>query len=327
VTRLALTLAFSPWERESFSTALEKERPLDCDLEPSLKTILPLLGGYNCWRLHNAESRFHYTYYHCTKRRNRRCTQKCVTALEMERQIDSYLARVQISERFKEWAIKYLHELHDKESESRNDMIRSQQAAYRNCVGQIDNLVKLKTASGNVDGSQLSNEEYGRRRVELLKEKAQLEESLRDAGHRVEQWLDLTEKTFQFACVARTRFADGDAKTKKEILLTIGSNLTLKDRILSIEAKKPFFILENSLRVEEPPIESIEPENHGLRQGQKGAVKSKTLRQLAGLDDNRTRNQDLVKSIYAFYQKFQGAPYEIFPSWSWHEHSINGRRN
>ena len=29
-----------------------------------------------------------------------------------------------ISERFKEWAIKYLHELHDKESASRNDIIQ-----------------------------------------------------------------------------------------------------------------------------------------------------------------------------------------------------------
>ena len=72
-----------------------------------------------------------------------------MSAPELERQIDGYLAGFQLSERFKEWAIRYLHELHDKESTSRNNIISlTQQAAYRNCIRQIDNLVKLKTAQG-----------------------------------------------------------------------------------------------------------------------------------------------------------------------------------
>jgi site-specific DNA recombinase len=269
----------------------------------------------------------YYTYYHCTKQKNRRCTQKSVSAPEMERQIDGYLARVQISERFKEWAIKYLHELHVKESSSRNDIIRSQQSAYRNCILRIDNLVKLKTAPGNADGSQLSDEEYGRQRVALLKEKAAIEEMLRDAGHRVEQWLDLSEKTFEFACVARTRFAKGDSKAKKEILLTIGSNLTLKGKKLNIEAKKPFLLLENSLSGSEPKKEQIEPENHGLPQRQKVETKSNILGRLGDLDEVRTRNQDLVKSIYAFYQGFTGTPYEIFPGWLSREQSVDVEQN
>jgi TnpA family transposase len=84
------------------------------------------------------------------------------------------LARIQISKRFKDWAIKYLHELHEKESASRNDIIQAQQNAYRACLGQIDNLVKLKTSSSNSDGSLLSDEEYGKKRFLLLKDKASL---------------------------------------------------------------------------------------------------------------------------------------------------------
>jgi hypothetical protein len=101
-----------------------------------------------------------------------------------------------------------------------------------------------------------------------LKEKAQIEELTRNARHRVEQWLDLSEKTFEFACTARTRFAEGNAKTKKEILLTIGSNLTLKDNRLSIQAKKPFFILEKSPSGYESLNQTIEPEDLGSQQGQ-----------------------------------------------------------
>src|ERR1035438_7639356 len=141
-----------------------------------------------------------YTYYHCTKKRNPACIQKCISGKELDQQIDNYLARIQISEHFRDWALKYLHELHDNESASRNDIIQAQQTAYRGCLGQIDNLVKLKTSSGNADGSMLSDEEYGKQRLALLKEKAGLEELLRDAKHRVENWLKLSEQTFDFAC-------------------------------------------------------------------------------------------------------------------------------
>src|SRR5206468_4272668 len=163
--------------------------------------------------------------------------------------------------KFKEWAIKYLHELQEKESSARNDIVQAQHKAYQECLRRIDNLVKLKTSSGNADASLLSNEEYGRQRFELLKEKSALEELLRDSGHRVEQWVKLSEQTFEFACTARSRFAQGDAKTKKQILATIGSNLSLKDKKLCIQARKPFFIIEKSMSADEPENEPIEPEN------------------------------------------------------------------
>ena len=267
----------------------------------------------------------HYTYYHCTKSQNPKCTQKSVTGKDLNQQIDRYLKRIQISERFKDWAIKYLHELHEKESMARNDIINSQQKAYQLCLGQIDNLVRLKTSAGNVDGSLLSDEEYGRQRLALLKEKAGLEEMLRDAGHRIEQWLDLSEKTFEFACTVRDRFGKGDAKTKKEILLTIGSNLTLRHKILSIEAKKPFFLLENSMSGDEVKNEAIEPEKTIVAQGQNGANDSNLHPRLGDLEDVRTlrpQNEYIVEAIYYFFQSFIGSPYEIFPDSS-NRHHLN----
>ena len=83
---------------------------------------------------------------------------------ELEKQIDEYLAPIQISRRFKDWALKYLHELHEKESAARNDIIQAQQKAYQECVRRIDNLVKLKTSPNNADGSHLSDDEYARQR-------------------------------------------------------------------------------------------------------------------------------------------------------------------
>jgi site-specific DNA recombinase len=248
----------------------------------------------------------HYTYYHCSKSKRPMCLQKCLSAVELEKQISHYIARIHISEKFKDWAIKYLHELHAQESATQTVIIESQQKAYQECVQEIDNLVKLKTSPSNADGSQLSDEEYGRRRVKLLKEKAALEELLRDAGLRIEQQLKLSEKTFEFACTAQKRFAKGDAKTKKEMLATFGSNLTLKDKKLSIEAKEPFFILEKSMSDEKPENDPIEPKNIGLVSTQKEACAFLRPNVLGGLDDVRTYGYKAERAaalIYAHFKK------------------------
>jgi len=258
----------------------------------------------------------HYTYYHCSKNKKSPCQQKSITALELENQIRQYLARLQISERFKDWSIKYLHELHEKEIKLRNDIIQAQQKAYQECVRRIDNLVKLKTAPANSDGSLLSEEEYGQQRLELLKEKSALEELLNDTGHRVEQWLTLSEKTFEFAFTAQKRFATGDLKTKKEILSTISSNLTLKDKKLCIEAKKPFFIIEKSISGDGHDTIPLERDNTGLRQRRKKATTSKSLRLLGVVDDDRTcmaKNMDVIERVYHFFQSYGGTVFEGFP--------------
>jgi hypothetical protein len=166
--------------------------------------------------------------------------------------------------------------------------------------------VRLKTSPGNVDGSLLSADEYQRQRAEFLKEKTSLEELLADAGQQVNQLMNLAEETFKFACSVRDRFAKGDPKTKKGILVTIGSNLILRDKIISIEAKKPYLILENSLMDEKAKNESIEPENTKPPQRHKEGKLSENLRRLGDLDDVRTYGYKAERAaalIYAHFKK------------------------
>ncbi len=154
-------------------------------------------------------------------------------------------------------------------------------------MGRIDNLVRLKTSTNNGDGSLLSEEEYSRQRFELLKEKSHLEESLQNTGGRLEKWLTLAEETFEFASTARNRFATGDGMVKKQILMTIGSNLILTDKRLSIEAKKPFSLLENSFIASGLKKEEIEPRNDEIPQRQNGATHEPNLRLLPDLESNQ----------------------------------------
>jgi hypothetical protein len=247
----------------------------------------------------------HYTYYHCTKRKDPACTQGSIECKELERQIEEFLSRIRISERFKDWVLRYLREIHDQETAARNEMIRSQQSAYEACLKRLDNLVRLKTSPTNADGRLLSDEEYGRQRFDLLKEKARLEELSRDTGQRIEAWLTSAEKIFEFACTAPARFTKGDFATKKEILAAVGSNLTLKDKKLCIEAIKPFVILGKSLMDVAREESRLEPENIGSTERQKEPCGSLSPTGLGERDKVRTDEGKMRRMIRAIYDHFK----------------------
>ncbi|HEY5298417.1 MAG TPA: hypothetical protein VIK59_10875 [Verrucomicrobiae bacterium] len=141
----------------------------------------------------------HYTYYHCSKSRRPVCQQKCVTGKEMENQINERLAWITISKKFKDWAVKHLHKLHEMEKSLQDDIIKTQRKAHQECLEAIDGLLNLKTSSGNKNGILLSDDEYAQRRGKLLK-----------ADRRVEQQLKLSEETFEIAYTAQKRFAEGE---------------------------------------------------------------------------------------------------------------------
>ena len=215
---------FCPVCKYKFSSNNRVECP-KCDT-PIEKTKYPVI--------------LHYVYYHCTKRVHPNCTQGSIEVKELERRIDRSLSGIQISEDFKNWAIKYLKEANDEETASRENLISSQRKAYDSCLKKLENLFQLKISPLNTNGNLLSDEEYAKQKAELMKEKARLEEFLNDGQGRVERCLEIGEKTFEFARNASYWFADGSSQEKGQILQTLGSNLILKDKKLQIQLKEPF---------------------------------------------------------------------------------------
>lgn len=229
-----------------------------------------------------------YVYYHCTKRKNPQCTQGYIEINKLEEQIDEYLSKIHISERFRNWAIKYLKEENEKEVASRESIMSSQRKAYDGCLKKLNNLFQLKISPLNSDGNLLSDEEYARQKAELIKEKTRLEEILNDTNGRINKWLDIAEQTFDFACHARYWFAHGSPEEEGRILQAIGSNLTLKDKKLFIQLKKPFISIQKMvMKVPEvrPPFE---PKNCGLNKGRIEDLYSKNLILRGELDEVRT---------------------------------------
>lgn len=182
----------------------------------------------------------HYEYYHCTKKINPQCSQKSIEIKKLEKKIVKYLSGIQISESFKNWAIKYLKGEFERENNDRDNILASQRKAYEGCLRRLDNLFQLKISPLNSDGSLLSDKEYLDQKAELMKEKARLKEFMDDYDGRVDKWMDIGEKTFNFARNAKYSFDKGIPSEKAQILSDLGSNLILKDKKLEIQLQNPY---------------------------------------------------------------------------------------
>lgn len=196
-------------------------------------------------KINKGDGRKHfYTYYNCTKRKKgcSHCGQGAIEVRELEKQIDEYLAQIEIPDDFKNWALKYLGEVNDEEIKDRTHIRKSQQETYNNIQGQIDTLTQMRIKG------QLTDEEYDTQRENLLSQRDKLKSQLSGTEERADNWRELTEKTFDFACQARYWFKNGDTETKKIILSTIGWNLNLKDRKLNMDIQKPFEIVKNGYK-------------------------------------------------------------------------------
>ena len=151
------------------------------------------------------------------------------------------------------WALEHLRELDQEEKENRSAINISLQRTHDNTQKALDELIRMRYL-GLVD-----NEEYERERSRLKTELASVTEELGDPKQANARWQRQSQNTFQFACYALDRFCDGDTNTKKEILAALGSNLLLKDKILLLEARKPFMMIERGVKRLSTNLSTFEP--------------------------------------------------------------------
>ena len=121
-----------------------------------------------------------------------------------------------------------------------------------------------------------------------MQEKHRYEAILQDTGHRVDAWLELAERGFNFAEKAKTVFANGDVQTKKKIFAALGSNFTLTDKKLSICWDNSLFPIKNVAKEVQAIYSTFEPLKNGFNQGEIEHLYAQSPRLLRALDDVRT---------------------------------------
>ena len=183
-----------------------------------------------------------YVYYHCTrKKKDVICNQRePMTLKELEDQIDIKLERFTILPKFQEWALEILNRSNDKEIEERTKIYENQHTALTSTQKELDMLTKMRYRE------LIDDETFIRERDDLKTKIAKLTNNLRETESRADKWLELTEKTFTFACYARKEFIFGTLEKKREIYSALGQNYFVKDKEILIKPNEWFVPIEKA---------------------------------------------------------------------------------
>ena len=183
-----------------------------------------------------------YIYYHCTRKKKAvKCDQRNpITLKELEDQIDIKLERYTILPKFQEWAVEILNRGNDKEIEDRTKVYESQQKSLLETQKELDNLTKMRYRE------LIDDETFIKSRDELKGKIAKLKEKIAETESRAEKWLELTEKTFNFARYARKEFITKGKDKKREIFAALGQNFSVKDQEVHIIPNEWFVPIEKA---------------------------------------------------------------------------------
>ena len=195
-----------------------------------------------------------YVYYHCTRRKKGVvCSQRSpMTLKELEVQVEQLLERNTILPEFQRWALDVLNKQNDKEIAERTKIYESQHKTVVQTQRELDNLTRMRYRE------QIDDDTFAQERDLLQSKLTKLKDNLRHTEVRAEKWIELTEKTFNFAACARKAFAAGDLSTKREIFAALGRNFLVKGKILSLEANDWFVPIQaaySPLKVEYSRLE------------------------------------------------------------------------
>ncbi|MBU6426909.1 recombinase zinc beta ribbon domain-containing protein [Patescibacteria group bacterium] len=186
----------------------------------------------------------HYIYYNCTKKKyDTPCTERHLEVKNLHLQIKGILKDIKISEEYRDWAVKHIHEIRKNEAESDSIALKTKHKECEEVTQQLQSLTLNFTAPGNKDRSLISDQEYQTLKSDLLKRKGILEDELKVKNKAVEQWAELSEATFDFACYAHIWFENGDENIKRAILACLGSNLIISGKKLTITYSSFFLSL------------------------------------------------------------------------------------
>ncbi len=210
-----------------------------------------------------------YILYYCTcaRRDGKKCLQGHYTNVErLEEYIEESLSSLTILPEFKDWALAIIAEQNDQEIDDRTAIYKSQQKALNDTQAHLDTLTQMRLKE------MIDDDEFTREKTRLKNDLAKIKVQMENTENRAEQWMTLTEQTFEFACYAHKAFLFGDSETKREILSCIsGLNCTLKNHMLDITTVEWLVPIKEYYPALEAKYKALEPEKMLTPEGRKEA--------------------------------------------------------
>ena len=204
-----------------------------------------------------------YIYYHCTKKKSKKCTQRSIRLEKFEAQFNIELENKKIDDDYLKLALDYLNEKQELDEGKESAVTKSLQSALNDCQTRLNTLNKEYTSPQNARYEIYTPEEFSEYKKELKLERVNFEQQLKESQSNLDQVHELTTRTFNFCAYAHYHFNNGGIQTKRDIFANIGSNLTLMDQKVSIEAYRPYILIENELAAQRELFEGLEPTKIG----------------------------------------------------------------
>ena len=228
-----------------------------------------------------------YIYYHCTKRPCKTCSQGSIRLEDLEAQFNEELSKLKLDEEYLAVALDYLNSKRDNSSSEEGRIRDSLQSAFNNVQTRLSNLSREYTSSQNINREIYTSDEYIAEKKTLLKERTDIEKELNEVKVKFDQSIDATERTFNFCTFAQVHFnTTDDIQKKRDIFSTIGSNLILKDKKLSIDKLHPYLLIENEIRAQRALFAPLEPRKSPYSKRQKEAFEASIVRMRRKRDSN-----------------------------------------
>ncbi len=174
----------------------------------------------------------HYLYYHCTKSSRPKCTQPSIEVKLLEAQISEFLTSITLPDAIHQWTLSKLGASASDRQRDREAVRKSLQHSIQDTNSQISTLTDLRIRG------LIADTEFIERRTVLQSSLSRLQQSLQTADSK--NSIEPEQLLLLFSNRAISWFRNGDDEARRMLLATVSSNLFLKDKKLSIQAKKPF---------------------------------------------------------------------------------------
>ena len=175
-----------------------------------------------------------YVYYHCAKRRiGPRCPERSLEERELESQIAGFLSGLVVPDELEGWARDRLRTVRNEQAGFRAAREKALEKALATSERQRSELTGLRLR-GLIDDAEFASE-----RQRLDRELVKLRQARLPAAD-LREVIELFEGVVSFSKQAVDRFWSGDPATRRKILELVGSNFSLRDKKLSIQAAKLF---------------------------------------------------------------------------------------
>lgn len=184
-----------------------------------------------------------YSYYHCTRRHpDGYCRQPSVQPDHLERSIAAAIDRIALAPAAKEWLLERISRFEATKTAERDQGRESLEKRIVAIEAELRTLTNLRLRD------LINDEEFARSRTELDQQRLTLVKR-RDSVAKSHDWIEPAREVIKFSNEAANYFLHARRDVKRMIFETVGSNPILKDKILSIEARKPFRMRQENTSV------------------------------------------------------------------------------